>query len=67
MILRRTRPPLLETPFEAFDNSVFTPNDVFYVRWHWADIPTRIDVDDFHLQVSGHVKHTQSFTLKEIV
>ena len=34
MILRRTRPPLFETPFEAFDNSVFTPNDVFYVRWH---------------------------------
>jgi hypothetical protein len=32
MILRRTRPPLLETPIEAFDNSVFTPNDVFYVR-----------------------------------
>ena len=67
MILRRTRPPLLETPFEAFDNSVFTPNDVFYVRWHWADIPTQIDVDGFHLQVRGHVKHTQSFTLKEII
>ena len=67
MILRRTRPPLLETPFEAFDNSVFTPNDVFYVRWHWADIPTRIDVDGFHLQVRGHVKHTQAFTLKEII
>jgi DMSO/TMAO reductase YedYZ molybdopterin-dependent catalytic subunit len=67
MILLRTRPPLLETPFEAFDNSVFTPNDVFYVRWHWADIPTRIDVDSFRLQVRGHVNHTQSFTLKEIV
>jgi DMSO/TMAO reductase YedYZ molybdopterin-dependent catalytic subunit len=67
MILQRTRPPLLETPFEAFDNSVFTPNDAFYVRWHWADIPTRIDVDSFRLQVRGHVKHTQSFTLKEIV
>jgi DMSO/TMAO reductase YedYZ molybdopterin-dependent catalytic subunit len=67
MILLRTRPPLLETPFEAFDKSVFTPNDVFYVRWHWADIPTRIDVDSFRLQVRGHVNHTQSFTLNEIV
>lgn len=67
MILLRTRPPLLETPFEAFDNSVFTPNDVFYVRWHWADIPTRIDVDSFRLHVRGHVNHTRSFTLKEIV
>jgi DMSO/TMAO reductase YedYZ molybdopterin-dependent catalytic subunit len=67
MILLRTRPPLLETPFGAFDNSVFTPNDVFYVRWHWADIPTRIDVDSFRLQVHGHVNHAQSFTLNEIV
>jgi hypothetical protein len=28
MILQRTRPPLLETPFEVFDG-VFTPNDQF--------------------------------------
>ncbi|MBN9541061.1 MAG: twin-arginine translocation signal domain-containing protein, partial [Alphaproteobacteria bacterium] len=26
MILQRTRPPLLETPFEVFDRGVFTPN-----------------------------------------
>ena len=25
MILQRTRPPLLETPFEVFDKGVFTP------------------------------------------
>jgi DMSO/TMAO reductase YedYZ molybdopterin-dependent catalytic subunit len=67
MILQRTRPPLLETPFEAFDNSVFTANDQFYVRWHWADIPTRIDVDGFRLQVRGHVSRAQSLTLDEIV
>jgi hypothetical protein len=40
MILQRTRPPLLETPMEVFDRGVFTPNDRFYVRWHWAVIPT---------------------------
>jgi hypothetical protein len=40
MILQRTRPPLLETPFEVFDKGVFTPVDQFYVRWHWALIPT---------------------------
>jgi hypothetical protein len=33
LILQRTRPPLLETPFEVFDRSVFTPNDQFFVRW----------------------------------
>ena len=41
MILQRTRPPLLETPFEVFDRGVFTPNDQFFVRWHWAVIPER--------------------------
>ena len=67
MILQRTRPPLLETPFEVFDRGVFTPNDQFYVRWHWAVIPTEIDVDTFRLSVSGHVDKPLSLTLKDIV
>ena len=41
MILQRSRPPLLETPFDVFDHGVFTPNGQFFVRWHWAVIPTR--------------------------
>src|SRR6516165_12160513 len=44
MILQRTRPPLLETPLDVFDRGVFTPNNQFFVRWHWAVIPTSIDV-----------------------
>ncbi|MGI4800952.1 MAG: hypothetical protein ACRYG8_44385 [Janthinobacterium lividum] len=32
MIVQRIRPPLLETPFEVFDQGVFTPNDRFFVR-----------------------------------
>jgi hypothetical protein len=36
MILQRTSPPWLETPFEVFDKGVFTPNDQHYVSWHWA-------------------------------
>lgn len=67
MILQRTRPPLLETPFEVFDRGVFTPNDQFYVRWHWAVIPTEIDVDRFRLSVSGHVDRPLSLGLKDIV
>jgi hypothetical protein len=31
MILQRSSPPWLETPFEVFDNGVFTPNDQHYV------------------------------------
>lgn len=67
MILQRTRPPLLETPFEVFDRGVFTPIDAFYVRWHWAVIPTEIDVDAFRLSVRGHVDRELSLSLKEIV
>jgi len=67
MILQRTRPPLLETPFEVFDKGVFTPNDQFYVRWHWAVIPTDIDTDKFSLKVHGHVNQTLSLSLSDIL
>jgi len=67
MILQRTRPPLLETPFEVFDRGVFTPNDQFFVRWHWAVIPTELDVTTFRLGVTGHVNAAQSLTLQDIL
>jgi DMSO/TMAO reductase YedYZ molybdopterin-dependent catalytic subunit len=66
MILQRSRPPLLETPFAVFDGSVFTPNNLFYVRWHWANIPTQIDVATFRLAVHGHVNQNLSLTLDDI-
>src|SRR5580658_2230343 len=56
MILQRTRPPLLETPFEVFDQGVFTPNDRFFVRWHLANIPTVVDPAMFRLKIRGHVR-----------
>jgi DMSO/TMAO reductase YedYZ molybdopterin-dependent catalytic subunit len=67
MILLRERPPLLETPFEVFDQGVFTPNDQFFVRWHLSVIPNSIDVDTFRLRVDGHVRTPTEFTLKEIL
>jgi DMSO/TMAO reductase YedYZ molybdopterin-dependent catalytic subunit len=67
MILQRTRPPLLETPFEVFDKGVFTPADQFYVRWHWAVIPTDIDIGKFTLTVRGHVNQTLSLSLNDIL
>jgi DMSO/TMAO reductase YedYZ molybdopterin-dependent catalytic subunit len=66
MILQRTRPPLLETPFEVFDKGVFTPNDQFFVRWHWAVIPTDINVDTFRLAIDGHVNAPLSLTLADL-
>lgn len=67
MILQRTRPPMLETPFEVFDQGVFTPNDRFFVRWHWSVIPTQINVDTFRLAVHGHVDKPLSLSLKELL
>lgn len=67
MILQRTRPPLLETPFEVFDRGVFTPNDRFYVRWHLASVPTTIDPAEFRLTVRGQVRQSLSLTLEQLV
>lgn len=67
MILQRVHPPLLETPMSVFDRSVFTPNDQFFVRWHWADIPTTIDVDTFRLRVFGHVRRPLAIGLAQLL
>ncbi|SEF10275.1 DMSO/TMAO reductase YedYZ, molybdopterin-dependent catalytic subunit [Rhizobiales bacterium GAS191] len=67
MILQRSRPPLLETPREVFDEGTITPNDKFYVRWHWAVIPTQIDVEKFRLAVRGHVNQGLSLSLQDIL
>jgi DMSO/TMAO reductase YedYZ molybdopterin-dependent catalytic subunit len=67
MVLQRTRPPLLETPFEVFDQGIFTPNDRFYVRWHVANIPTAVDPATFRLKIRGHVRQTLNFTLDDLV
>src|SRR6202453_3887098 len=67
MVLQRARPPLLETPFDVFDQGIFTPNDRFYVRWHLANIPTTIDPATFRLDIRGHVRQPLSLTLDELV
>lgn len=67
VILQRTRPPLLETPMEVFDRGVFTPNDQFYVRWHWAVIPNGVDVATFRLAVRGHVNKEMLLSLNDIL
>ena len=67
MILQRSRPPLLETSFDVFDRGVFTPNDQFFVRWHWALIPTQVDVTAFKLTVRGHVNQALSLSMTDIL
>jgi DMSO/TMAO reductase YedYZ molybdopterin-dependent catalytic subunit len=60
------RPPQLETPFSVFDHGAITPNDAFFVRYHLADIPTRIDADAFRLAVTGHVERPLSLSLADL-
>lgn len=67
MIVQRTRPPLLETPLEVFDQGVFTPNDRFFVRWHWSDFPTSIDPATFRLAVRGAVTTPLQLSLDELM
>jgi DMSO/TMAO reductase YedYZ molybdopterin-dependent catalytic subunit len=67
MIVQRTTPAWLETPFETFDKGVFTPNNLHFVSSHWADFPSEIDVDKFTLTVRGHVNQTLSLSIKDIL
>jgi len=67
MLLRRTRAPLLETPMGVFDANDFTPNDRFFVRWHYADIPTAVDVTQFRLKIGGAVNRPMAFSLQDLI
>src|SRR5580692_3615665 len=66
LIVATSRPPQLETPFSVFDEGVFTPNDAFFVRYHLADIPLKIDPDAFRLSIQGKVDAPLSLSLDEL-
>jgi DMSO/TMAO reductase YedYZ molybdopterin-dependent catalytic subunit len=66
LMVMTTRPPQLETPFSVFNESVFTPNDAFFVRWHLANIPTTVDPQTFRLTIRGRVKKNLSFSLTDL-
>lgn len=67
MILQRMRPPLLETPFEVFNDGVITPNDRFFVRWHWATIPESVEISSFRLKVRGNVERELSLSIDDLL
>ena len=66
LMVMTTRPPQLETPFSIFDESIFTPNDAFFVRWHLANIPQTIDTRQFKLTIRGRVNETLSLSLLDL-
>src|SRR6516164_8406880 len=66
LILVTTRPPQLETPFSVFNEGVITPNDAFFVRYHLADIPLKIDDATFRCEIKGKVDNELSLSLQDL-
>lgn len=66
LIVLTSRPPQLETPFSVFDQGLITPNDAFFVRYHWAALPTSIDPQAYRLKVGGKVDKPLELSLDEI-
>jgi DMSO/TMAO reductase YedYZ molybdopterin-dependent catalytic subunit len=54
LIVREREPVNLESPFEEL-NELLTPNDLFYVRSHFA--APQIEADGFELRVGGAVEN----------
>ena len=67
MIGVTSRPPHLETPFAVFNESVLTPNDAFFVRYHLANIPFEdIDPDTYTVEIKGLVDRPHKLTLADL-
>ena len=65
MLLLTDRPPNLETPLKYFLED-YTPNNVFFVRWHLSSIPSSIDIDTFRLSVNGNVTKPLRLSLDDL-
>ncbi|RTL74023.1 MAG: oxidase [Bradyrhizobiaceae bacterium] len=66
MIVQTSRPPQLETPFSVFNESVITPNDAFFVRYHLAGIPLEIDPAKFTVEIKGKVDKPLKLSLADL-
>jgi DMSO/TMAO reductase YedYZ molybdopterin-dependent catalytic subunit len=66
MLRLTSRPPQLETPFSVFNESVITPNDAFFVRYHLADLPKEIDSDKFAVSIKGSVENPIAFSVADL-
>ncbi len=66
LIRLTSRPPQLETPFSVFNESILTPNDAFFVRYHLSNVPTEIDPETFRVEVKGKVNSPLSLSLADL-
>src|SRR5438093_6919271 len=65
LILLTDRPPQLETPIRYFRQDL-TPNDAFFVRWHFSGVPTLVNPKTFRLSLAGHVNQLLSLSLHDL-
>ena len=69
LIRLTARPPQLETPFGVFNESLLTPNDAFFVRYHLTNSPPRaesLQPDKFRIAVKGKVATPLTFSVEEL-
>jgi sulfite dehydrogenase len=66
LIVLTARPPQLETPFSVFNDGIITPNDAFFVRYHWSGIPTSIDPQAYRLRIGGNVNTPLELSLADL-
>src|SRR3989442_2873833 len=67
LIRLTTRPPQLETPFSVFNESVITPNDAFFVRYHLTlSPPANLDGEKFRVAIAGKVKSPLSLSIADL-
>ncbi len=69
LIRLTARPPQLETPFSVFNESLLTPNDAFFVRYHLTNAPPPRDLlepERFRLNVSGRVTTPLTLSVAEL-
>jgi DMSO/TMAO reductase YedYZ molybdopterin-dependent catalytic subunit len=60
------QPPNYETPVAYFKDAI-TPNDAFFVRYHLAGIPDRIDPKTWRLKIGGEAAASAyELTLEEL-
>ena len=65
MLLLSDRPPNLETPLKYFLED-YTPNNVFFVRWHLSGLPDAVDPDTFRLRIGGNVSKEVALSLNDL-
>jgi len=65
MILLTSRPPQLETPVRYFEELI-TPNDAVFVRWHLANVPTSVDVQQWRLKVGGNTEKQLEMSMEDL-